>query len=202
MLGIKNANADAVYLPMVANSNIAVAQGLAQNGVKMKSIVMATGYGQPLLDQPVSKTFGPNIVLATIWAPVELQTKATKQFQADLKKVGYTGVPDFGVYTGYIDCDLVILGLQHAGNSPTRQGFIDGLHKLGQFNPGGGLGCQDVDISLQNYGKAGPTSCGWNLQVKNGKFVVFKQKNGNSIWTGKLIQATTQATTTTTAPPA
>ncbi|HXY92326.1 MAG TPA: ABC transporter substrate-binding protein [Acidimicrobiia bacterium] len=201
VLGIKNDGADAVYLPLVANSNIAVAQQLAQNGVKMKSIVMATGYGQPLLDQPASKSFTPNIVMATGWAPVELKTKATEQFQADLKKyTGYTGVPDFGIYTGYIDCDLVVLGLQHAGNPPTRQGFIDGLHTLGHFNPGGGLGCQDVDISLKDYGKAAPTGCSWYVQVKNGKFVVFKQKNGQSIWTSKLIAASTAATTTTTAP--
>ena len=33
VLGIKNAGADAVYLPLVASSNIAVVQGLAQNGV-------------------------------------------------------------------------------------------------------------------------------------------------------------------------
>ena len=120
VLGIKNSGADAIYLPLVANSNIAIVQGLAQNGVKMKSTVLATGYGQPLLDQPVSKTFGPEVVLATGFAPVELKTKATKQFQADLKKVGYTGVPDFGVYTGYITCDMAIVGLQHAGNPPTR----------------------------------------------------------------------------------
>jgi branched-chain amino acid transport system substrate-binding protein len=201
VLGIKNSGADGVYLPLVANSNLAVVQGLQQNGVKMKSIVLATGYGQPFLDQPASKTFGPEIVLASGWAPVELKTTATKRFQADLKKAGYSGVPDFGLYTGYIDCDLVILGLQQAGKSPTRQSFIDGLHKLGKFNPGGGLGCQEVDISLERYGQAPSTSCGWYVQVKNGKFVVFKQKNGKSIWTGKLIQATTQATTTTTAAP-
>jgi branched-chain amino acid transport system substrate-binding protein len=203
VLGIKNDGADGVYLPLVANSNIAVAQGLAQNGVKMKAIVMATGYGQPLLDQPASKQFGPNIVMATGWAPVELKTKATKQFQADLKKyTGYTGVPDFGIYTGYIDCDLVLLGLKAAGQNPTRQSFIDGLHKVGKFNPGGGLGCADVDISLTNYGHASPTSCSWYVQVKNGKFTLFKQKNGDPIWTGKLIGATAQATTTTSAPPA
>ena len=203
VLGIKNDGADGVYLPLVANSNIAVAQGLAQNGVKMKSIVMATGYGQPLLDQPASKEFGSNIVMAQGWAPVELKTKATKRFQADLKKyTGYTGVPDFGIYTGYIDCDLMLLGLEAAGKNPTRQSFIDGLHNVGKFNPGGGLGCADVDISLEHYGTASPTSCSWYMQVKNGKFTLFKQKNGDSIWRGKLIGATTQATTTTTAPPA
>jgi ABC-type branched-subunit amino acid transport system substrate-binding protein len=202
VLGIKNSGADGVWLPFVANTNVAVSQGLVQNGVKMKAVVWATGYGQPLLDQPVAKTLPPNNFLGqAYWAPVELKTKGTKQFQADLKKVGYAGVPDFGVYTGYVTCDLAILGLQHAGNPPTRQGFIDGLHKLGHFNPGDGLGCQDVDISLEHYGQAPPTVCSYYLQVKNGKFVVYKQKNGDPVWKGKLIQASTQATTTTTAAP-
>jgi branched-chain amino acid transport system substrate-binding protein len=59
VLGIKNAGADAVYLPMVAASNIAVVQGLQQNGVEMKANVLATGYGQEFLDSPVAKTLGP-----------------------------------------------------------------------------------------------------------------------------------------------
>src|SRR5262249_49791113 len=145
------------------------------------------GYGQPLLDDPTSKTLGSNVVLAQSYAPVELKTKATKQFVADLKKVGYDGVPDFGVYTGYVDCDLAILGLQHAGHAPTRQGFIDGLHQLGQFNPGGGLGCVNIDISLEHYGQAPPSNCSWFVKIENGKFVVFKPKNGATFWTGKLL---------------
>jgi ABC-type branched-subunit amino acid transport system substrate-binding protein len=128
VLGIKNAGADAVYLPMVANSNLAVVQGLAQNGVKMKSEVLATGYGQDLLDQPVTKTFGPEIVMQTGFAPVELKTKGTKQFQADLKKyAGISGVPDYGLYTGYITCDMAVLGLKNAGNPPQQANFSDNL---------------------------------------------------------------------------
>ena len=124
VLGIKNAGADAVYLPLVAGSNIAVVQGLAQNGVKMKSTVLATGYGQPLLDQPVSPDLRAEVIMSQRFAPVELKTKATKQFQADLKKyAGYTGVPDFGIYTGYITCDLAILGLKNAGQ-PAHPGRL------------------------------------------------------------------------------
>jgi ABC-type branched-subunit amino acid transport system substrate-binding protein len=199
VLGMKNAGADAVYLPLVASSNIAVIQGLAQNGVKMKSTVSATGYGQALLDQPVSKTFGPEVVFATPAAPVELKTKATKQFQADLKKyTGFTSVPDFGVYTGYITCDLAILGLQNAGNPPTRAAFAPNLRKLGTYDQAG-LACKPVDISLANYGKQSPEGCGWYAQVKNGKFVLFPP-NGKP-QPSKLIAEST-VVTTTTAPPA
>jgi len=197
VLGIKNSGADAVYLPMVASSNIAVVQGLAQNGVKMKSTVLATGYGQAMLDQPVSKTFGPEVLMATGFAPVELKTKATKQFQADLKKyAGFKGVPDYGVYTGYITCDLALVGLQNAGNPPTRANFVPNLRKLGSYDQAG-LACRPIDISTTTYGKASPISCGWYVQVKNGKFVLFPKNGKPNV--GKLVAASA-ATTTTAAP--
>ena len=163
VLGIKNSGADAVYLPMVAATNIAVIEGLAQNAVEMKANVLATGYGQAFLDAPVSKTLGTNTVLFQTYKPVELKDKATKQFQADLKKyAGLTGVPDYGQYTGYITCELAILGLQNAGKTPTRRGFIDGLRKLGSYDEAG-LACTPVDISLEPFGtaprRAARTSC-------------------------------------------
>ncbi len=78
------------------------------------------------------------MLVQTVSQPVELKTKATKQFQADLKKyAGYTGVPDFGMYTGYITCDLAILGLQNAGKTPTRGGFIDGPPQARHLRRGG-----------------------------------------------------------------
>jgi branched-chain amino acid transport system substrate-binding protein len=198
VLGIKNAGADAVYLPLVANSNLAVVQGLAQNGVKMKATVLATGYGQPLLDQPVSATFGPEVIMATGYAPVELKTKATKQFQADLKKYAdYTGVPDYGIYTGYITCDMAIVALQNAGNPPTRAAFVPNMRKLKTYDQAG-LACRPIDVSVETYGKASPTACGWYVQVKNGKFVTFPA-NGKPV-EGKLIGESTVATTTTAAP--
>ncbi len=109
-----------------------------QNGVKMKANVLATGYGQDLLDSPIASTLKSNTVLFQTYKPVEVKDKATKQFQADLKKyAGLTGVPDYGQYTGYITCELAILGLQNAGKTPTRQGFIDGLHNLGTYDQAG-----------------------------------------------------------------
>jgi branched-chain amino acid transport system substrate-binding protein len=202
VLGIKNAGADAVYLPLVAGSNIAVVQGLEQNGVKMKSTVLATGYGQPLLDEPVSATFGPEVIMATGFAPVEIKSKATKQFQADLKKYAdYTGVPDFGMYTGYITCDLAVVGLKNAGDPPVRADFAPNLRKLGTYDQAG-LGCRPIDISLETYGQAAKTGCGWYVQIKDGKFVLFppKGKPAKTPWESKLIEETAVATTTTAAP--
>jgi ABC-type branched-subunit amino acid transport system substrate-binding protein len=208
VLGIKNSGADAVYLPMVAATNIAVIQGLIQNGVEMKANILATGYGQEFLDSPVADTLEPNTVLFQTYKPVELKNKSTKQFQADLEKyAGLTGVPDYGQYTGYITCNLAILGLQNAGKTPTRRAFIDGLRDLGSHD-GGGLTCAPVDISLEHIGTAPTTSCSYFMYVKDGKFVVM---NKSKPYTGKLVgskealaanQAGDLSSVTTTAAPA
>jgi branched-chain amino acid transport system substrate-binding protein len=209
VLGIQNSGADAAYLPLVATTNIAVIQGLSQNGVKMKALVMPTGYGQDLLDQPVAKTLGPENVFTSAWAPVELKTKATKQMQSDLKKYsGLTGVPNFGIYTGYITAELAILGLEQAGKNPTRQSFVDGLRSLGTYDAAG-LSCAPVNISAENYGKFPTDACTYAVTVKNGKFVV---SNGGKPIQAKLVgepelleastydpSATSGSSTTTTA---
>ncbi len=179
VLGIKNAGADAAFYAMNGNTNLAIAQGLKQNGVNMKAQLMATGYGQDLLDQPIANQLGPSVIFTQGWAPVEAKTTATKQFQADLKKyANSTGVPDFGIYTGYIDCDLAILGLKQQGKNLDQSTFADDLRKLGHVNPAG-LNCQDLDISAANYGKSPSTICEWAVIVKNDKFVVLKPKGGN-----------------------
>jgi hypothetical protein len=64
-------------------------------------------------------------------------------------------------------------------------------------------------VSPETYGKINPAQpaqlpCTWALQVKNGKFVVFKPKGGKTTyWTGKVIAksvpAQYQTTATTTA---
>jgi branched-chain amino acid transport system substrate-binding protein len=199
VLAMKEKSVDAVSLPLVASSNFAVIQTAAQNNLKFKAAVLATGYGQDLLDQPVAATLGPEVLLTSAYAPVELKTKATKQFQADLKKSdGFTGVPDFGHYTGYMTCKLTVAGLEAAGKDLTRQGFIDATKGLGTWD-GAGLYCQPVRVGADTFGTPAPTSCSWYLQVKDGKYVPIDK--GKPV-TGKLVQETTRATTTTTAAPA
>jgi branched-chain amino acid transport system substrate-binding protein len=212
VLGMKNAGADAAWYAMDLSTNLAVAAGLQQNNVDMKVQLMATGYGHELLDQPVAKTLSPDILFTTGWAPVELKTKATKRFQADLKKYAhFTDVPDFGIYTGYIDCDLAILGLRQQGKQLEQATFWQALRSVGDFNAGGGLGCTDSSLSMETYGKlvSGTNTgnrriCTWALQVKDGKFVVVKPKGGSTTyWTGKLVEDTVdpqyRATATSTA---
>ena len=206
-LGLKNAGADAVYLPLDGNTNLAIAAALKQNGVNMKAVLMASGYGQAMLDSPIAKTLDSSDVVSQIYKPAELKNDpAVKQFRAMLKKyAGITGVPDYGAYTGYISCDLALAGIKLAGKDPTAKGFIDGLHNLGTYHSAD-LTCQPQDISLKNYGKTPVKSCQYFMTFKNGKFVVMN--GGKPIVSGlvgdpALIAANAKgqaADVTTTAP--
>jgi ABC-type branched-subunit amino acid transport system substrate-binding protein len=210
VLGIKNSGADGLYLPLDSDTNFAIVQSLQQNGVKMKANVLATGYSQDLLDQPIAKTITPNDVMSSGYRPVELGGKAVKTFQSNLKKyAGLTGVPDYGTYTGYIACDLAIVGLKNAGKNPTRQGFVDGIRKTnnGTYD-GAALFCSPANLSYENYGKMPAKSCTWFVTVENGKFKVI---NGGKPITGDLVgdpelvkqyssTSGTAGTTTTAAP--
>jgi branched-chain amino acid transport system substrate-binding protein len=209
VLGLKNAGADAVYLPLDGNTNLAIAQGLQQNGVKMKAVMMASGYGQAMLDSPITKTLDSSDVVSQVYKPAELASDpAVKQFRADLKKyANITGVPDYGAYTGYIACDMAITGIQLAGKNPTQKGFIDGLHNLGTYKSAN-LTCAPIDISLTNYGKTPTQSCQYFVTFKNGKFVVMNNGKpiiGKIVGDPALIAANKRgqaAEVTTTAPPA
>ena len=186
VLGMKNAGVDAVYLPLVLSTNLAFIQTAAQNNLKFKLAVLATGYGQSLLDQPAAQAIGPEVLLAQGWAPVEAKTAATKRFVADLTKyTSYRGVPDFGVYTGYLAADLMIKGLQAAGKNLTRDGYITATKGLNTWDAAG-LSCQPVDVSAQGFGTAPKTICSWYLQIKNGKFVPYPNKKPLR---GTLIEA-------------
>ena len=185
VLGIKNSGADVVYLPLDGNTNLAIAAGLQQAGVPMKAVLMASGYGQAMLDSPITKTLNSADVVSQLYKPAELtKDPAVKKFRADLKKYGgITGVPDYGAYTGYLSCDLAITGLQLAGKSPTHQGFIDAIHNLGTYKAAN-LTCAPFDVSLKNFGKVPTKTCQYFVTFKNGKFVVMNK--GKPIF-GKLV---------------
>jgi branched-chain amino acid transport system substrate-binding protein len=191
VLGIKNAGADAAYLPMVASSNIALVQGLEQNGVNMKFNALMTGYGQSLLDSPAAKTLKPNTYFMQTYKPVEINDKATKQFQADRKKAGLTGVPDYGQYTGYITCDLAITALEQMGKNVTREDFAPKFREMGEYDAAG-LNCRPYPVGLDTFGKYPETGCIYGTQVKDGKFVVVnkgKPVMGDLVGTDEALEA-------------
>jgi branched-chain amino acid transport system substrate-binding protein len=183
VLGIKNSGADAAYMPMVASSNLAVVDGLAQNGVDMKANILMTGYGQALLDSPSAKNLKSNTAFLQTYKPIEVKDASTKQFVANLKKAGIDGVPDYGDYTGYITCDMLITGLQQMGKNVNHQDFATKFRAMGDYDAAG-LNCSSYPVGLDTFGKYAENGCIYGVQVKNGKFVVMNK--GKPV-PGKLV---------------
>jgi hypothetical protein len=129
----------------------------------------------------------------------------------NLKKYGgVEGVPNYGVYTGYITCDMVILGLKNAGKNPTRKSFVDGIRNTNNgIYDSAGLTCKPIDLSYKHFGKISSTpGCIYYIQVKNGKFVPYnngKPIRGKTVGDPAIIKKYTESGGTgvaTTAPPA
>ena len=169
VLAMKAAHVDSAALQMDNNTNFAIITGAKQAGLNLKVAVSATGYGQSLLDDKSALAAAEGSFFISEGPP--LSSAPEKAFRSALQKyAGFSGVPGFDWYYGWMSADLMVKGLQSAGKNPTRQSFISGLHGVTGYD-GEGLLPQAVDLSLAGFGKPASTGCGWYAQVKNGQFV-------------------------------
>lgn len=185
ILDLKNQGIDGAYLAMDNNTNYAIVNSVEQNGLKMKAIVMATGYGQELLDQPTTLATAEKapVFMSTPNIPVELNTPATKRFQSILKQyANYSGVPSFNWFEGYGAAELLIDGLKKAGQNPTREDFVNAVRTFKNYTVNG-LTCSGVDFTPETYGKLDTTKqgCSYFVKVKDGKFVVAEKVTGHLV---------------------
>jgi len=134
---IKASGVNGLYLPIDGNTAFAIVQGLQQAGVRLRSVVLATGYGQDTLDSPATRQAAQNVDFQTTPLPAEVNTPATVAMVSALKKyAGVTGVPSFGEYAGWMTADLFIRGLRLSGRDISQHGFITRL-RAGDWNSAG-----------------------------------------------------------------
>jgi branched-chain amino acid transport system substrate-binding protein len=170
-LQMKQAGVDAGEFNMDENTNFALITAARQSGVNLKVPLMATGYGQPLLEDPSALAAAANSYFLTLCQPVEAHSQATRTMQSILAKyVNFTGIPDFGWCYGYVGADLMIKGLQEAGKNPTRQSFINGLRTVTDYNANGLL-AQPANFSLSQFGKSPDTACAYFVKLQGTRFV-------------------------------
>lgn len=125
---IKSEGADGIYLSTVQSTGYAIAQALRQAGVKWKVLIIATGYGQDVINDPATRDAATGVDFASIPPPVEANTPVTQKFAAAMKQyAGVSGVPSWGEYIGWLTTDLMIYGLTKAGADASSQQFISKL---------------------------------------------------------------------------
>jgi len=169
-LDMRNNDVDSMYMAMNNNTNFAIITAAKQAGVDVRVAISATGYGQTLLDQPTAVQTAQGTYFTTVGTPAEADTPAVRAMRDAFEEYAdFTGIPGFDWYQGWITADLLIKGLEAAGQNPTRQDFIDGLHDMGSYD-GAGLYQEPVDISLEGFGKAPERICGYFVVLEGNEF--------------------------------
>jgi branched-chain amino acid transport system substrate-binding protein len=166
---IKASGTNALYLPVVPNTAFAIAVGLEQAGVKLKAVVLATGYGGDLLQSKSAVAAANGLDFSTVAQPVELSTAATRQFQSALATYAHvTTVPTFGEYIGWLTAGLFIHGLELSGGDASSAAFISKL-RHSTWNAAG-------MESLTNYSDIKPVAGG----LTQGNCIYVAQLHGTT----------------------
>jgi branched-chain amino acid transport system substrate-binding protein len=165
-LAMKNAGVDGLYLPVVPATSFALVGALHQLGVKLKSVMLATGYGGDLLASKATVQAAQGVDFSTIGNPAEANTPATQQRAADLAKVGVTGPPTFAEQESYLTMSAFVAGLKATGANPTQGAFMKAMRSIKDFDADGLLAPNKIDFS--NYTPA--KSCLWVARLNGETF--------------------------------
>ncbi|ADP84383.1 ABC transporter substrate-binding protein [Pseudofrankia inefficax] len=175
VLAMKNAGIDGLDIALQEISAFQIIKSLRQQGVDLKAPVLSIGYGDSLLSAgPAEIQDAQDVYFSLGWEPLELQTAATKKFQADLKAAGTTKVPGLPEYLAYTSMDAVTWGLKGAGAKPTRASMIDALLKVTNYDGAGLLGGHTINFGMDQRGVGGPgaDNCLWFTLFKGQSFSV------------------------------
>jgi branched-chain amino acid transport system substrate-binding protein len=185
-IAIKSAGVNGIYMPVVPSTGFALGAALAQEGVHPKVFLLATGYGGDLLESPAGVAAAQGDDFLTVAQPVELNTAATRQFQAALAKyAGVTGVPTFAEYEAYLSVAGLVTGLQKAGSGATSASFIKALGEVTDFSGFGLYGSHPLSFSGGNLGgNDGPGDCIYVTKL-SGK--TFELVSGAEPICGKVV---------------
>ncbi|SEG88503.1 substrate-binding protein [Thermomonospora echinospora] len=173
VLGIKESGADVLYLPVTPETAFAIVAGLKQAGLKMKSVLLATGYGADLLKSEPAVQAAQGLGFVTSTAPVEISTPGGQAMVAGLKKHAgmRTDLPSFSEQMGWLAADLLLHGLKKSGCGTSQAKVIDALRASKDWDANG-LSPEPIDFSSYGVlaGSHGGGNCFYVSILKGTKF--------------------------------
>jgi branched-chain amino acid transport system substrate-binding protein len=152
------------------NSNFALAQALQQAGVKLKSVLFATGYEPDVIGSTIWPSLQGSYFLSA-FRPFSLPDAGTEQMQAAMEKYAHftkSDFPTFGDYESWLGADLMIKGVQMAGANPTHAAVIKDLRSIKAYD-GNGLLPITIDYATI-FGHDAP-DCTWIMEAQKSGFV-------------------------------
>jgi ABC-type branched-subunit amino acid transport system substrate-binding protein len=168
---MKNNGVNGVTASVDPNTGLALITSFRQLGGNLKSALLPTGYGGDITQAgPGGIQAAQGVSFLTPWEPVEMNTPATKQFQADLKTVGITTDPTYAEYAGYTSTIMLVDGLKAAGNNPTQASLITALSGIHNWNAGGLYGSRTLDLSQRTGFVLGVDNCFYVTKLQGSTF--------------------------------
>jgi branched-chain amino acid transport system substrate-binding protein len=174
VLSVKNAGCDSVIGSFVDASDDAMSLAVTQAGLTNVKRLWYTGYDSNTLATTATKDAFEGSYFSTtiIWdrsnAAVATMLDNLAKYDPSFKP---GDLPDFGLQGSYISADLMIKGLQEAGQNPTRKSFISNLRTVTDYTAGGIL---PSATSFANFGTPQmipASNCQNFVQLSNGQFV-------------------------------
>jgi branched-chain amino acid transport system substrate-binding protein len=164
---IASSGADGLYLPIQTQNALAAAAAVRQAGADLTVTLFPAGYSPTTLEQAGDTAEG--VYFSMDFVPLELDLPAHQEMLDGLEQYAPDTPPAQEVVVGWIIGDLLIRGIQEAGEDcPTREAFIENLRQVTDFDANG-LMDPPVDFEAsfgQPYG-----TCFHYVKVEGGAFV-------------------------------
>ncbi len=157
------------------SSNYALVTALEQAGVKLKAVLFSVGYEPSVIHSPVWPSLQGTYFLS-LARPFSLPNAGTEQMAAALTKYGHftkSEFPSYGQDLAWLGCDLMIKGIQGAGQNPTRAGVVKALRSTKSYN---GNGLLPININYSTVFGHDLPQCAWVLQAQKSGFVPISSK--------------------------
>ena len=175
-IAMTNAGVDGVSPETDPNTTFSLIQSLRQHGDNLKVAIVADGYGGDLSQAgPNAQQIGQGVYFTLSFEPVEMQTTATKQFQAALTHVGASSEPTYAEYGGYTSVALLTQALQQTGANPSSAKLISALSSISSFNAWGLLGDHPISMSDRAASAIGAGGCGYYVKLVGSAFQLVPQ---------------------------
>ena len=175
-LAAKQKGVNVVWPSMDDNSDFALVTALKQAGVKLKTVILPTGYEPSVVKSPAWADL-QGAYFFSGFRPLSLPNAGTKQMASALQKYEHRSPSDFptyDIYQAWVGADLMIKGLELAGKNPTSAGVIKSLRGVKSYDANGLL---PVPINYTTiFGHDEPKNCQWILQAKKSGFVLTSKQ--------------------------
>jgi len=185
-LRIKSTGSNGAIIVGYIEGGVSIAQALLQQGVKLKGMSIVG-----LSDPAVLKTTGAALdgALGTNYGtvPVGVNRAAVRTFSNGMRAAGLNPYSS-AAPQGYLGADLLIRGLQEAGQCPTRALFIDKLRNVDKYN-GGGLVPENISFRPGTTPNGNMPACTWFMIAKGDQLI----PDANPTCGAKYVNTTTGA---------